>query len=101
MIKCKKCNADFEEGSTVYECDSCGDIFCENCQEEHSCADSEAYDNESCSNCSNCDETMQECMECNEKFCEGCIKGHLEDHKPEFTEHDYEEYVTEKVADEL
>jgi len=98
---CTECSEDI--AGTVYVCDSCEKPYCEKCQEEHICADADEEDIGACGFCDN--EIAGEkftCPECGNSYCsEDCFRNHWIEEHQSFTEHDVEEYVKDKMIDEL
>ena len=103
MVDCNECHNPFEDGGNVNECSECVEPFCDDCKEEHNCVgDFDSYENKPCADCGKVDEEMSECS-CSVIVCSGCEDEHRDSHKGDisFDEVKYEDYITEKTADEL
>ena len=109
-ISCVECNKSFKDDDVVNECNACGEIVCDKdkCLKEHQkeCADVgfDTHTNEICVECGNVEEEMGSCGDCQEIVCSDCEKEHIINHHLDsvtFEEYNAEDYIKEKVADEL
>lgn len=99
-VECYECNSNLEEGDSVYVCEECGEVFCEDCKEEHKCFELDYEENRDCANCQGIELDMYYCQKCEQYFCEDCKEEHEKTENPK-EKYSYEDYVKEKVIEGL
>ena len=105
-IRCSECGVEIEEGDKVFVCSNCGEVFCEDCIEEHiiECIKDSSYVHDArCSVCGTETSELFDCPVCNESdMCEDCLEEHIKDeHSDEYEEYDYEDYIDKKIIENV
>jgi hypothetical protein len=99
-LECVRCGKEFKAEDTLYECEECQDIFCEDCQETHACIELVEEDNQACLDCGNVEEVMYRCPNCSDYFCDNCKENH-EAEETKKKEYSVETYAAEKISEKL
>lgn len=103
-IFCADCEKEFGEEDTVYECQECHEPICDDCKEKHFCIDeADDHNNETCIECGNCEEEMFEFED--NYYCNNCVEETKKDRQEQIfndmEEFEYNDYLKEKIADNL
>jgi len=107
LAKCNECAEEFKEDDTVFICEHCSEIFCDDCFCNHNCLEDEGADpTVLCDECGVYEDTdnAKQCELCKNipNLCASCWKKHSKKHVEEdVVEEDYESYINNKVKEAI